>query len=149
LWFVKSLPWPLDIRGSKLSFYRNIFLSQYREQKYLVCIGPNSVTCLQLFEIEDNLLVLICVLNDAATNLFCIQISFVISKSPIWNSWIPTLVYVSYIVQYCMYIRTKSQFENEFQLFIWKHNVYKQMRRGIVLGKESALGAWGGVEESR
>jgi hypothetical protein len=27
------------------------------------------------------------------------------------------------------------------QLFIWKHNVYKQMRRGIVLGKESALGA--------
>jgi len=29
------------------------------------------------------------------------------------------------------------------QLFIWKHNVHKQMRRGIVLGKESALGAWG------
>jgi len=22
------------------------------------------------------------------------------------------------------------------QLFIWKHNVYKQMRRGIVFGKE-------------
>jgi len=40
LWFIKSLPWPLDIRGSKLSFYRNIFLSQYREQKYLLCIGP-------------------------------------------------------------------------------------------------------------
>jgi len=38
--FVKSLPWPLDIHGSKLSIYRNIFLSQYREQKYLVCIGP-------------------------------------------------------------------------------------------------------------
>ncbi len=35
------------------------------------------------------------------------------------------------------------------QLFIWKQNAYKQMRRGIVLGKESALGAWGGVEESR
>jgi len=43
LWFVKSLPWPLDIRGSKLSFYRNIFLSQYRKQKYLVCIGPYCV----------------------------------------------------------------------------------------------------------
>jgi hypothetical protein len=27
------------------------------------------------------------------------------------------------------------------QLFIWKHIVYKQMRLGIVLGKESALGA--------
>jgi len=26
-----------------ISFYRNIFLSQYREQKYLVCIGPSSV----------------------------------------------------------------------------------------------------------
>jgi len=35
------------------------------------------------------------------------------------------------------------------QLFIRKHNVYEQMGRGIVLGKESALGAWGGVEESR
>jgi len=28
------------------------------------------------------------------------------------------------------------------QLFIWKQIVYKQMRRGIVMGKESALGAW-------
>jgi len=27
--FVKSLPWPLDIRSSKIYFYRNIFLSQY------------------------------------------------------------------------------------------------------------------------
>ncbi len=24
LWFVKSLPWPIEIDGSKLSFYRNI-----------------------------------------------------------------------------------------------------------------------------
>ncbi len=40
LFFVKSLPWPLAIHGSKLSFYRKIFLSQYRVQKYLVCIGP-------------------------------------------------------------------------------------------------------------
>jgi len=31
--FVKSLPWPLDIHGSKLSFYRNIFLSQYRSSQ--------------------------------------------------------------------------------------------------------------------
>jgi len=28
-WFLKSLPWPLDIHGLKISFYRNIFLSQY------------------------------------------------------------------------------------------------------------------------
>jgi len=36
------LGWPLDINGSKLSFYRNIFffLSQCRVQKYLVCISP-------------------------------------------------------------------------------------------------------------
>jgi len=34
------------------------------------------------------------------------------------------------------------------QLFIWKQIVYKQMRSDIVLRKESALGAWGGVEES-
>ncbi len=27
------------------------------------------------------------------------------------------------------------------QLFLWKHNVYKQMRSDIVMGKESALGA--------
>jgi len=32
------------------------------------------------------------------------------------------------------------------QLLLRKHNVYKQMRRSIVLGKESALGAGGGVE---
>ncbi len=32
------------------------------------------------------------------------------------------------------------------QLFIWKHNVYKQMSRSIVLGKENALGAIGGGE---
>ncbi len=32
------------------------------------------------------------------------------------------------------------------QLFIWKHNVYKQMRRSIVWGKESALGAIEGGE---
>ncbi len=23
-WFLKSLPWPLDIHGLKISFYRNI-----------------------------------------------------------------------------------------------------------------------------
>jgi len=34
------------------------------------------------------------------------------------------------------------------QLFIWKHNVYKQMRHSIVLEKEGALGAGGGVESS-
>jgi len=27
--FVKSLPWPFDIHGAKLSFYRDIFLWQY------------------------------------------------------------------------------------------------------------------------
>jgi len=29
LFFVKSLPWPLDIHGSKMSFNRFIFLLQY------------------------------------------------------------------------------------------------------------------------
>jgi len=29
LWFVKSLPWPIEIHGAKISFYRNIFISQY------------------------------------------------------------------------------------------------------------------------
>ncbi len=32
------------------------------------------------------------------------------------------------------------------QLFIWKHNVYKQNETQHCLGKESALGAWVGVE---
>ncbi len=32
------------------------------------------------------------------------------------------------------------------QLFIWKHNIYKQMRCSIVWGKERALGARWGVE---
>ncbi len=32
------------------------------------------------------------------------------------------------------------------QLLIWKHNVYKQKRRGIVLRKENALLVGGGVE---
>jgi hypothetical protein len=36
LWFVKSLPWPIEIDGSKLSFYCNIFfLWQDCVQKYL------------------------------------------------------------------------------------------------------------------
>jgi len=35
--FVNSLPWPLDIHGSELSFYCNIFLLKYCVQKYLVC----------------------------------------------------------------------------------------------------------------
>jgi len=39
-WFVKSLPWPIEIDGSELSFYRNIFLSQYCASKCLVCISP-------------------------------------------------------------------------------------------------------------
>ena len=49
-----------------------------------ICYGSlmssyyNSVTCLQLFEIVDNLLILICVLNNPATNQF-----FLILKSPI------------------------------------------------------------------
>jgi hypothetical protein len=52
--FVKSLPWPLDIHGSKIyfyifisqylfiaiSFYRNIFLSQYCASNCLVWIRP-------------------------------------------------------------------------------------------------------------
>jgi len=33
-----SLPWPIEIDGSKLSFNRNFFLSQYCASKYLVCI---------------------------------------------------------------------------------------------------------------
>jgi len=38
----KSLPWPLDIHGSKISFYRNIFLSQYCASKCLVWIRPKE-----------------------------------------------------------------------------------------------------------
>jgi len=37
-WFIffgEGLPWPLDTHGSKLSFYRNIFSSQYFAQKCL------------------------------------------------------------------------------------------------------------------
>jgi len=51
LWFDKSLPWPVDIHGPKISFlsqylfiaisfYRNIFLSQYCPSKCPVCISP-------------------------------------------------------------------------------------------------------------
>jgi len=54
LWFVKSLPWPLDIHGSELSFYRNIFLSQYRVQKCLVCNNP---TVHVVMRIEDEKIV--------------------------------------------------------------------------------------------
>jgi len=46
LCFDKSLPWPVDIHGSKISFYRNIFLSQYREQKCLVCLIDLIIQCL-------------------------------------------------------------------------------------------------------
>jgi hypothetical protein len=35
-YFVKSLSWPLDIHGPKLSLYRNVFLLQYCVQKYRV-----------------------------------------------------------------------------------------------------------------
>ncbi len=40
--FVKSLPWPLDIHGSKIFFYRNIFLSHYCAAKCLVWIRANK-----------------------------------------------------------------------------------------------------------
>jgi len=36
LWFIKSLPWPIELHGAKISFYRNIFLSQYCVSKCLV-----------------------------------------------------------------------------------------------------------------
>jgi len=42
LWFVKSLPGPIEVDGSKLSFFRNVFLSQYREQKCLMWNGPKQ-----------------------------------------------------------------------------------------------------------
>ena len=42
LFIVKSLPWPIEIDGSKLYFYCNIFLLQYCVQKYLLGIGPNE-----------------------------------------------------------------------------------------------------------
>jgi len=41
----------IETCGSKLSFYRNIFLPQYCVQKYLVCIGPN--TEMQTCEISE------------------------------------------------------------------------------------------------
>jgi len=34
---------PIEIDGSKLSFYRNLFLSQYCASKCLVCIRPKEV----------------------------------------------------------------------------------------------------------
>jgi hypothetical protein len=41
LWYIKSLPWlVIEIHGSKISFYRNIFLSQYCVPKCLVWIRP-------------------------------------------------------------------------------------------------------------
>jgi len=45
----KSLPWPLDIHGSKISFYRNIFLSQYCASKRLVWIRPKVLRLSMLF----------------------------------------------------------------------------------------------------
>jgi len=42
-WFLKSLPWPLDIYGSKIYFYRNIFLSQYCASKCLVWMRPKTL----------------------------------------------------------------------------------------------------------
>jgi len=41
--FVKSLPWLLDIHGSKISFYRKIFLLQYCASKCLLWIRPYLV----------------------------------------------------------------------------------------------------------
>jgi len=38
--FDKSLPWPIDIHGPEISFYRNTFLSKYCAQKCLVWLGP-------------------------------------------------------------------------------------------------------------
>jgi len=39
LWFFKSLPWPvIEIHGSKIYFYLNIFLSQY-----LLCVKMSRV----------------------------------------------------------------------------------------------------------
>ncbi len=43
MWFIKGLPWPIEVYGSKWSFNRNIFLSQYREQKCLVSNDPKNV----------------------------------------------------------------------------------------------------------
>jgi len=40
LFFCQEITLTLDIRGSKLSFYCNIFLSKYRKQKCLVYNGP-------------------------------------------------------------------------------------------------------------
>jgi len=37
-----------------LSFYRNIFLCQYRKQKCLVCNGPNNEQKLDCFKIRKN-----------------------------------------------------------------------------------------------
>jgi len=41
-WFFKGLPWPIEIHGTKIYFYRNIFLSQYCVRKCLVCISPKT-----------------------------------------------------------------------------------------------------------
>jgi len=39
----QSLPWlVVETRGLKLSFYCNIFLSQYCSRKCLVCISPKA-----------------------------------------------------------------------------------------------------------
>jgi hypothetical protein len=42
LFFVKSLPWPVDIHDSKLYFHRNIFLLQYCVLKCLLSIEPKG-----------------------------------------------------------------------------------------------------------
>jgi len=50
LCFDKSFPWPVDIHGSKISFYRNIFLSQYCEQKCLVCNSPKGEVVYRVYQ---------------------------------------------------------------------------------------------------
>ncbi len=42
IFFCSSLPWPLNIHGSKIYFYFNIFLSQYCASKCLVWIRPKG-----------------------------------------------------------------------------------------------------------
>ena len=40
--FLKSLPWPIEIHGPKIYFYRNIFLSKYLFYRNIVC---GNVSC--------------------------------------------------------------------------------------------------------
>jgi len=49
IFFVKSLPWSLDIHGSKLSFHRNMFLLQYCVSKCFVWIRPKR-SCSQFHQ---------------------------------------------------------------------------------------------------